>query len=155
MGTMVNAKKVDASTGEVFEVRNPATGEVIGMVPRAGWEDVHLALEIARCGKPIMAALPAHRRSEILRKTAELMGDQLECLSQLLTSENGKTIRQCRFEMATTQRLFGDFAQRWADAVACFVTPACWSQLGASDEAGIEIGLRTSWNRSIESEMQS
>lgn len=108
---ILNGKRVDSSTGKVFEVRNPATGEVIGMVPQAGREDVRLALEIARRGKPIMAALPAHRKSEILRGTADLLGEQLEYLSQLLTSENGKTIRQCRFEMATTQRLFADFAE--------------------------------------------
>jgi glyceraldehyde-3-phosphate dehydrogenase (NADP+) len=58
-----------------------------------------------------MAALPAHRRSEILKKTADLIGSELEALSQLLTRENGKTIRQCRAEMCTTQRLFVDFAE--------------------------------------------
>lgn len=111
MKMILDGKSVDASTGEVFEVRNPATGEVIDTVPRAGREDVRLAIDFARCGKPIMASLPAYRRSDILRKTAELMEPQLECLSQMLSRENGKTIRQCRFEMATTRRLFADFAE--------------------------------------------
>src|ERR1019366_6419806 len=87
MKMILNGQMVDAASGEVFEVRNPATGQ------------------------SIMAALPAHQRSDILRKAADLIGDELEALSQLLTSENGKTIRQCRFEMATTQRLFADFAE--------------------------------------------
>jgi len=108
---ILNGERVDAVSGTVFEVRNPATGEVVGTAPRAGREDVRRALEIARRGKPIMAGLPAHRRSAILGKTAELIGQELEQLSQLLTRENGKTIRQCRFEMATTQRLFADFAE--------------------------------------------
>ncbi len=59
----------------------------------------------------IMASLPAHKRSDILKKTAELIGRHLEELSQLLTAENGKTIRQCRAEITTTQRLFVDFAE--------------------------------------------
>jgi acyl-CoA reductase-like NAD-dependent aldehyde dehydrogenase len=58
-----------------------------------------------------MAALPAHRRSEILGKTAEGIGRRHEELSQLLVRENGKTIRQCRFEMTATQRLFVDFGE--------------------------------------------
>jgi acyl-CoA reductase-like NAD-dependent aldehyde dehydrogenase len=111
MKMILNGQHADAASGEVFEVLNPATGEAIETVPRAGREDVRRAIEIARCGKPVMAGLPAHRRSDILRKTSELMGPELESLSRLLCSENGKTIRQCRFEMATTQRLFADFAE--------------------------------------------
>jgi acyl-CoA reductase-like NAD-dependent aldehyde dehydrogenase len=111
MRMILNGQMVDAHSGQVFDVRNPATGEVIDTVPRAGAEDVSKAIGVARLGKPVMAALPAHVRSDILRKTADLIGAELEQLSRLLTSENGKTIRQCRFEMATTQRLFADFAE--------------------------------------------
>jgi len=111
MKMLMNGKKVDAKSGRVFPVRNPATAEVIDTVPAAGLEDVHEAIEIAKRGKPIMAALPAHRRSEILRKTADLIASQHEDLSRLLSRENGKTIRQCRFEMTTTQRLFVDFGE--------------------------------------------
>src|SRR3954466_14472036 len=81
------------------------------MVPQAGIEDVSRAIEVARKGKRIMAALPAHRRSEILKAASESIGRQHEELSRLLTSENGKTIRQCRFEITATQRLFMDFAE--------------------------------------------
>lgn len=108
---ILDGKRVDSSAGQVIEIRNPATGEVIGTVPQAGPEDVRRALDAARRGRPVMAAMPAHRRSEILRKTAGLIGEQQEFLSQLLTRENGKTIRQCRFEMETTRRLFEDFAE--------------------------------------------
>ena len=108
---ILNGEKVDSVTGRVFEVRNPATQEVIGYVPKANGEDVHNAIEVAKRGKSIMAALPAHRRAQILRKTADLIADQHEELSRLLCRENGKTIRQCRFEITTTQRLFVDFGE--------------------------------------------
>lgn len=111
MKMLLNGQKVDSVTGRVFEVRNPATQEVIDCVPQGNAEDVHNAIEVAKRGKPIMAALPAHRRAEILRKVADLIGSQHEELSRLLSSENGKTIRQCRFEMTTTQRLFVDFGE--------------------------------------------
>ena len=101
----------DAVSGRSIEVRNPATGAVIDTVPQAGPEDVRVAIESAERGRAIMAALPAHRRSDILRKTADLIGRDLDDLIRLLVAENGKTIRQCRAEMITTQRLFVDFGE--------------------------------------------
>jgi acyl-CoA reductase-like NAD-dependent aldehyde dehydrogenase len=111
MKMLIGGERVDAATGQTYVVRNPATGAEIDSVPRGGAADVQKALEFARKGQSIMAALPAHRRSEILRRTADLIGGELETLAQLLTSENGKTIRQCRAELVTTQRLFVDFAE--------------------------------------------
>jgi acyl-CoA reductase-like NAD-dependent aldehyde dehydrogenase len=111
MKMLIGGKCVDSATGRVIEVRNPATGDVIDTVPRAGIEDVRTALQLAKKGRRIMSALPAHQRSAILAKTAELINNRLEELTQLLTSENGKTIRQCRAELVTTQRLFVDFAE--------------------------------------------
>lgn len=111
MKMLIGGEWVDAATGASYSVRNPATGDVIDTVPQAGTADVRRALEWARRGRRIMAELPAHRRSEILRRTADLIDNELEPLARRLTEENGKTIRQCRAEMVTTQRLFVDFAE--------------------------------------------
>lgn len=108
---ILNGRRVGSTTGRTFAVHNPATGQAIATVPQAGPEDVTAAIEIATAGKAIMAAIPAHRRSEILKTASESIGRQHEELSRLLTSENGKTIRQCRFEITATQRLFMDFAE--------------------------------------------
>jgi len=111
MKMLLAGRRADAVSGRTLEVRNPATGVVIDTVPQAGPDDVRIAIESAQRGKPIMASLPAHRRSDILKATADLIGRDLEDLAQLLTAENGKTIRQCRAEMITTQRLFVDFGE--------------------------------------------
>jgi acyl-CoA reductase-like NAD-dependent aldehyde dehydrogenase len=58
-----------------------------------------------------MRDMPAHHRSSILRKASDAIGARHEELSQLLCRENGKTIRQCRAEIKTTQRLFLDFSE--------------------------------------------
>ncbi|HOQ44597.1 MAG TPA: aldehyde dehydrogenase family protein [Bryobacteraceae bacterium] len=108
---ILNGKRVDSVSGRTFAVRNPATQEIIGYVPKANAEDVHNAIEVAKRGKSIMAALPAHQRAQILKKTADLIGSHHEELSRLLCRENGKTIRQCRIEISTTQRLFVDFGE--------------------------------------------
>jgi acyl-CoA reductase-like NAD-dependent aldehyde dehydrogenase len=44
----VNGKWTGGRSSETFELKNPATGEVIGRVPRAGKEDVHEAAGVAR-----------------------------------------------------------------------------------------------------------
>jgi len=111
MKMLLRGCPVDAESGRSFPVHNPSTGEVIDTVPQAGPEDVRRAIDIARCGRPAMAALPAHRRSAILKQAADLIAKHFDELVQLLTRENGKTIRQCRAEMTTTQRLFVDFAE--------------------------------------------
>jgi acyl-CoA reductase-like NAD-dependent aldehyde dehydrogenase len=111
MKMLIGGKHCDAASGKVYDVRNPATGAVIDTVPQAGAEDVHRAIEAAMRGKSVMAALPAHRRSEILRKAGELVNQHAESLTNLLTSENGKPVRQCRFEIGVTARLFMDFAE--------------------------------------------
>ena len=111
MRMLIGGERVDAASRATYEIRNPATGEVIDTVPRAGVEDVTRALDSARRGRTVMAAMPAHQRSDLLRRTGDLIGRELEELSQRLTAENGKTIRQCRAEMGTTQRLFYDFAE--------------------------------------------
>jgi len=108
---ILNGERTGAFSGKQYAVKNPATGAVIATVPQAGVDDVRRAIEIAKRGKAIMAALPAHRRSEILKRASEAIGREHEELSRLLTSENGKTIRQCRFEITATERLFMDFAE--------------------------------------------
>ena len=111
MKMLLGGKPVDSKTGRSYEIRNPATGELIDTVPQAGADDVALALAFARQGKVTMAALPAHRRSDILKRTADLIEQNFDSLLHLLVSENGKTLRQCRAELTTTQRLFVDFAE--------------------------------------------
>jgi acyl-CoA reductase-like NAD-dependent aldehyde dehydrogenase len=111
MNMLIGGRGVPARSGRQMEIRNPATGDLIDTVPQAGPEDVRDALQFARAGRKIMGAMPAHRRSEILKAAAELIGGELDSLVRLLTSENGKTVRQCRAELVTTQRLFVDFAE--------------------------------------------
>jgi acyl-CoA reductase-like NAD-dependent aldehyde dehydrogenase len=100
-----------SATGRTIEIRDPASGELIDTVPRAGVEDVELAIQSALLGRSRMRELPPHRRSSILRKAADIIAARHQELSRLLCRENGKTIRQCRGEMTATERLFLDFSE--------------------------------------------
>lgn len=105
------ASPLEAVSPKQLEIRNPATDELVDIVPRSGVQDVEQAIERGIKGRAEMQAMPAHRRSDILRKASELIASRHEELSRLLCKENGKTIRQCRAEMVATQRLFLDFSE--------------------------------------------
>lgn len=59
MGIFINGEWGSAASGETFEVVDPATGEVIGTVPRCGADDVDRA---AREALPAWRETPAFAR---------------------------------------------------------------------------------------------
>lgn len=102
---------VDASSGETSEVTNPATGDLLDRVPEASRADVDRALQSARFGSRAMARLPAHRRAEILFRTADLIRQNLAELKRLLASENGKPVLQTEEELKAAARIFQGFGE--------------------------------------------
>jgi len=76
------------------EVRNPATGDLIGKVAVASPTDVENALLVAVKGQAIAAALSRHRRADILLGAAARLKERREQLAQTIVAECGKTITQ-------------------------------------------------------------
>lgn len=105
----------DASDGAIIDVVDPGNGESIATVPSATDADVARAIEAAQDGRRVMAAMPAHRRSAILIRTADRMVAEREDLARMLAQENGKPIRQTREEIDAAARIirgFGEEAKR-------------------------------------------
>src|SRR6185437_624090 len=59
-----------------FPVLDPATGEPLCEVPRAGTDDLKAALAAAAAAQPEWAATAPRTRAEALRKTFELMTER-------------------------------------------------------------------------------
>ena len=72
---LVTGPHVEESREVLIEIRNPATGELINSVPRARAIEVERAIQIRVEGRAAMREMPAYRRSEILRKASEVIGD--------------------------------------------------------------------------------
>ena len=70
------------SGGESLEVRNKYTQEIIGILPMARQEEVEAAIAAAQRSAPLMAEMPAHRRSAILGRTAALILERKEDLAR-------------------------------------------------------------------------
>ncbi len=110
MKMLINSQWVNASDSSTREIVNPGTGEVIDTVPQATLKDAQSCLDAAQLGREAMKKLPAHRRSEVLHKVADMMEVEKESLSQLLARENGKPIVQTREEIGASIRIFHGFA---------------------------------------------
>ena len=87
---------VDAVSGETFESTSPADGETLGIFPKSGQADVDRAVAAAKGAFEDWRLVPAPRRGEILFRFAQLLTDEKEELSQLMTHEMGKVLPEAR-----------------------------------------------------------
>lgn len=80
-------------------VMNPYSGETLGEYDYADKAAVTATLATLKQGERIQRALPAHARSDMLRRLAGLLDTYRESLAQLITAEIGKTIADARVEL--------------------------------------------------------
>src|SRR5947208_10815035 len=112
MATMIiEGERAGAASGETYEVRNPATGEVVEEVPSGGAEDVDRAARAAEKAQRAWAKLPPAERARILHEAAAHMLGKVEEIAPILTAEQGKTILESRIEA----RRFGENIAWFAD----------------------------------------
>jgi succinate-semialdehyde dehydrogenase / glutarate-semialdehyde dehydrogenase len=100
----------DGSKGS-FEVLDPATGEPICSVPRAGTDDVAAAITAAADAQPGWAATAPRERAEVLRRAFELMVARREELAYLMALEMGKSLADARSEAAYAAEFFRWFSE--------------------------------------------
>jgi succinate-semialdehyde dehydrogenase/glutarate-semialdehyde dehydrogenase len=106
---------VDADNGQTLKVNNPATGEIIGSVPKMGATETRRAIEAADKALPAWRALTAKERANKLRTWFELMLANQEDLARLMTLEQGKPLSESRGEIAYAASFlewFGEEAKR-------------------------------------------
>ena len=96
----IDGKWAGASSGAVFGVSDPATGEVIGQASDAGAADAEQALAAAVAAFPGWSRRTAYERSEALYRAHAIMTARAEELARLMTREQGKPIRAARNEVS-------------------------------------------------------
>src|SRR5437763_14959644 len=110
MATMIiEGERAQAASGDTYEVRNPATGEVVDRVPSGGEADVGRAAKAARKAFPSWSKLAPAERAKILHKAAAHMLAKVDEIAPVLTAEQGKTILESKIE-----------AQRFGENIAWF-----------------------------------
>ena len=106
---------VTSSSGASIAVDNPATGEIIGTVPKLGRAETLRAIEAAERAFPAWRAKTGKDRAAILRKWFDLMIASQDDLARLMTIEQGKPLTESRGEVvyaASFLEWFGEEAKR-------------------------------------------
>ena len=104
---LIDGKMV--GTDKTLEVVNPATEEVIGLVPACGKDELDQAVAAARRAFKTWSKTPMDERREAIKAIAGALNDNSEELYRLLTAEQGKPHQQAKGEimgaayMAATQ----------------------------------------------------
>lgn len=85
---------------ETIAVTNPFDGSIVDTVPKGTADDVSAAVKTLIQGAAEMRAMPAHRRSEILRKAASLIKSRVDELAETISREEGKILAEARAEVS-------------------------------------------------------
>ncbi|EOV9525777.1 CoA-acylating methylmalonate-semialdehyde dehydrogenase [Bacillus cytotoxicus] len=95
----INGEWVESTGTEVEAVPNPATGKIIAYVPLSPKEDVERAVEAAKNAYETWSKVPVPNRSRMLYKYLQLLQENKDELSKIITLENGKTLKDASGEV--------------------------------------------------------
>lgn len=87
-----------ASTDDVIELRNPATGDLLAYVPVASHADLDAAAEAASNGFRVWRRMAPAQRCAIILGAAALIRERIEEISLIMSQEQGKPLSESRAE---------------------------------------------------------
>jgi acyl-CoA reductase-like NAD-dependent aldehyde dehydrogenase len=108
----VDGREIEAGSGELIDVRNPATGAVIARIPDSTQEDVDRAMKSARAafeGKA-WGGMDVRARARLVNRLADAFEANLETLYRLETLNNGRPINETRAQLSRLPDFFRYFA---------------------------------------------
>ncbi|MDZ7627788.1 MAG: NAD-dependent succinate-semialdehyde dehydrogenase [Parvularculaceae bacterium] len=130
-----------------IQVNNPATGEIIGSVPRFGRKETVLAIDAAHSAFHLWREKTAAERADACRKFYQGLMDNQDALARILTIEMGKSLREAKGEVAYAAAFFKWFGEE-ARRVYGDVIPSPWPDkriIVTKEPVGV-VGSITPWN---------
>ncbi|MFI5889904.1 NAD-dependent succinate-semialdehyde dehydrogenase [Actinoplanes sp. NPDC051513] len=107
----IGGKWVPSSTGDRFDVLDPATGTVIASVADGTPSDALAAVTAASDAAAAWASTPPRVRAEHLRRAFDLMTSRASSLAHLISLENGKALADAQGEVAYAAEFFRWYAE--------------------------------------------
>lgn len=138
---------VGADDGATLDVTNPATGEVIGQIPKSGHSETMRAIDAAHAAFPAFAAMDLMGRLALLWKLHDALMDNQDSLAELLTREMGKPLAEAKGEIAIGAQYLRWYAEE-ARRVKGEIVPAGVNGrriLVTKHPVGV-VGMITPWN---------
>jgi malonate-semialdehyde dehydrogenase (acetylating)/methylmalonate-semialdehyde dehydrogenase len=96
LDNFIGGRWVPAHATEVFDVHNPAVGDVIGRTPLSSAVDVDAAVRAATVAFPAWRDTPVNTRAQVLYKFKALLERHFEDMARIVTTEHGKTLDEAR-----------------------------------------------------------
>ena len=121
----IGGRWCDAESGATIEVNNPATGEILGTVPRMGANETWRAIEAAKDAFADWGRRPAKERSDLMRGWYDLIMANVDDLGALMTAEQGKPLAEAKGEVAYAASFIEWFAEE-AKRVYGDTIPSPW-----------------------------
>lgn len=107
---LVGAEWRGALSGDVLDVVDPCSGQVLGRAPAGGAADAAEALSHARAALPLWSAVHGWERGRALRRVAREMERRADELARALAQEIGRPYAQAGGEVAIAVEQFDWFA---------------------------------------------
>lgn len=107
----INGKFVEAESKQTYEVRNPADGNIVGIVPNAARVDARKAVEAADAAFRSWKIVPTKERGRLLCRVQEVLSNRVDEIARLVTLENGLPYEEAKKEVSFGIDYFGWFAE--------------------------------------------
>lgn len=135
------------TAAETFAVENPATGEVVAEVAKAGSKETAAAIEAAAKALPEWREKTAKQRSELLYRWYQLIIENKSWLAKLMTTEQGKPLAEAEGEVLYAASFIQWFAEQAKRVNGEVIPPAKpHSRIFAVREPVGVIAAITPWN---------
>ena len=102
---LVAGRWCEAADGSTVRVINPASGQTLGTVPNMGTAETRQAIQAAVQAWPDWRQRTAHERAALLHRWFELVLQHAADLAWILTSEQGKPLREAAARSSMQPRL--------------------------------------------------
>lgn len=122
---LIDGQWRNANNGSTKEVRNPANGELIGLIPNVGEVETQEAIDSSKKAFAMWKLRTAEDRANLLKSWFELMVEHQEDLAILMTTEQGKPIAESRGEITYAASYIQWFAEE-ARRLYGEVIPSPW-----------------------------
>jgi len=107
---LIDGNWVDAASGGLLDVENPANRQIVAQIPRGGADDVDRAVQAAARAFPAWSKIPPRERGRMLLRVADAMEARTEELARLIALETGNALRtQARGEARLSADIFRYF----------------------------------------------
>jgi succinate-semialdehyde dehydrogenase len=108
---LIDGKLVNSVARKVATIYNPATKGPVAEVSVGVRIDAQLALDAARIAFPIWAGTHSQQRGDVLHEAARLVRQRVEEIATLLTSEQGKPLKDSRREVLSSADVLDYYAE--------------------------------------------